>query len=98
MTVNEISLEEYWYAVVLTDSISDLILENGLKTNDKILAHPRIRTAILHRYGRNPSLSPLCATALVRITLMKLRSIFNPRTAVEIGPPKTSATTGSVTR
>ena len=34
MTVNEISLEEYSYAVILTDLISDLIWEIGLKTKD----------------------------------------------------------------
>ena len=41
VTVNEFSLEEYRYAVILTDSISDLILENGLKTNNQILAAPK---------------------------------------------------------
>ena len=41
MTVNKISLEEYRYAVILTDSISDLIRENGLKTDDQISAAPK---------------------------------------------------------
>ena len=41
MTVNKISLEEYRYAVILTDSISDLIWENGLKTDDQISAAPK---------------------------------------------------------
>ena len=41
MTVNEFSLEEYRYAVILTDSISDLIWENGLKTDDQISAAPK---------------------------------------------------------
>ena len=41
MTVNEISLEEYRYAVILTDLISGLIWENGLKTKDQTLAAPK---------------------------------------------------------
>ena len=38
---NEISFEEYRYAVILTDSISDLIRENGLKTDDQLSAAPK---------------------------------------------------------
>ncbi len=41
MMVNKISLEEYRYAVILTESISDLIWENGLKAKDQILTAPK---------------------------------------------------------
>ena len=39
--VNEISIKECCYAVILTDLNSDLIWENGLKTKDQILAAPK---------------------------------------------------------